>query len=362
MTDDVQATAPAPDPLVPEGFDLALVLGGGNALGAYHLGVCEALAETGAAPGHVVGASIGAVTGAILLGNPPEARLGRLRELWAGAAQPGAPWLGLLPDEARARWSNLLGLHAALTGRPGLSAMRLPGLWSILPGMPPDRAVQDLSPLRRSLDRLVDWDLLNAGPARFSALAIDADTAEEVWFDTAEGVVGPDEVLASASLLPLFPPVLIGGRRLVDAGLRDNLPVRRAFTGPQGRPLARPLLCLASDLYGVGGVGGGVGPHSLDRSVTRAQDLGFAAQGRRGIDLLARERALLRRLDPAEPPAILAHLAQDAGAHERSLKALDFSATALAERAARGRRDLVALVPLIDAAPRDEALAVVRLP
>lgn len=38
------------DPLVPEGFDLALVLGGGNALEAYHLGACEELLASGPMP------------------------------------------------------------------------------------------------------------------------------------------------------------------------------------------------------------------------------------------------------------------------------------------------------------------------
>jgi NTE family protein len=200
----------------------------------------------------------------------------------------------------------------------------------------------------------VDWGRLNAAPERLSVLAIDTATAEEVWFDNREGGIGPDEVLASCALMPLFAPVRIGGRLLCDAGLRNNLPVERAFL----EPLRRPLLCVASDLYGLGGVG----PASLDRTLTRSQDLGFAAQGLRGIASLGRERALGRRLDPDGPGAILAHLAYDAAAHERSLKALDFSATALAGRARQGRADAAALRAALRQAPHDEALAVVRSP
>jgi NTE family protein len=301
-----------------------------------------------------VGASIGAVTAAILVGNPPAARLERLREFWHGMAQPDAPWLPVLPEEVRARWSNLFGLNALLGGRPGLAAPRLPGLWSLLPGAPPDRAIQDLGPLRRRLERLVDFDLLNAAPERVSVMATDLATGEEAWFDTRGGGIGPDEVLASAALLPLFPPVEIGGRMLGDGGLRNNLPVERPFS----EPLRRPLLCVASDLYGLSDVA----PLSLDRAVTRAQDLGFAAQARRGIEHLARERALARRLDPESPPAILAHLAYDAPAHERSLKALDFSATALGERAAQGRRAVAALRGILPQAPPERALTVLRPP
>src|SRR5918992_5990748 len=65
---------------------VALVLGGGNALGAYLAGAYEGLHEAGIRPDDIVGASIGAVTGAILAGNPPERRLERLHEFWAGAA------------------------------------------------------------------------------------------------------------------------------------------------------------------------------------------------------------------------------------------------------------------------------------
>lgn len=333
-------------------FDLAVVLGGGNALGAFHLGVCEALLDGGARPTWYVGASIGAVTAAILVGNPPAARLDRLREFWAGRAQADPPWISLLPDEARARWSNAFGLQAALGGRPGLAAPRLPGLLSILPGMPPDRAIQHLAPLRHTLEKLVDFDRLNAAPERLSVVATDLATGEEAWFDTRDGGIGPDELLASAALLPLFPPVEIGGRVLADGGLSNNLPVERPFS----EPARRPLLCVASDLYGLGGVA----PTSLDGATTRAQDLGFAAQARRGIDQLARERDLRRRLDPEDPPAILAHLAYDAPAHERSLKALDFSTTALRERAAQGRRAISALRSFLHRAPRTQALAVVR--
>src|SRR5438552_9022563 len=66
----------------------ALVLGGGNALGAYLAGAYERLHEAGVRPDRIVGASIGAVTGAILAGNAPERRLERLEAFWAEAALP----------------------------------------------------------------------------------------------------------------------------------------------------------------------------------------------------------------------------------------------------------------------------------
>jgi len=61
---------------------VVLVLQGGGALGAYQLGVYQAMHEAGVEPDWVIGTSIGALNGAIIAGNPPEQRLPRLRAFW----------------------------------------------------------------------------------------------------------------------------------------------------------------------------------------------------------------------------------------------------------------------------------------
>src|SRR3954453_22525310 len=61
---------------------IVLVLQGGGALGAYQVGVYQALHEAGIEPDWVVGTSIGAITASIIAGTPPEERLPRLREFW----------------------------------------------------------------------------------------------------------------------------------------------------------------------------------------------------------------------------------------------------------------------------------------
>jgi len=61
---------------------VVLVLQGGGALGAYQVGVYEALHAAGIEPDWVIGTSIGAINGAIIAGNRPEDRVARLRELW----------------------------------------------------------------------------------------------------------------------------------------------------------------------------------------------------------------------------------------------------------------------------------------
>ncbi|GLC92123.1 hypothetical protein Tamer19_15310 [Cupriavidus sp. TA19] len=69
---------------------VVLVLQGGGALGAYQVGVYQALHEAGLEPEWVIGTSIGAINGAIIAGNPPEQRLSRLKQFWDGVAYRGA--------------------------------------------------------------------------------------------------------------------------------------------------------------------------------------------------------------------------------------------------------------------------------
>jgi NTE family protein len=190
--------------------EIALVLGGGNALGAYLAGAYQHLHEQGIRPDRIVGASIGAVTGVILAGNPPERRLERLKEFWAEAAQHtvrAAPaWL-----RGRQVYNGAHSALAVMFGRPSIFGHRYPGLWSILPGMPRDVSLYDHRPLRRTLERLVDFDRLNRGETRFTLACTDIETGEDVYFDTTRDEIRPEHILASAAIAPLFPPV--GDRR-----------------------------------------------------------------------------------------------------------------------------------------------------
>jgi NTE family protein len=61
---------------------IALLLQGGGALGAYQAGVYQALAEAHLDPDWVAGISIGSINAALIAGNPPEARIDRLRTFW----------------------------------------------------------------------------------------------------------------------------------------------------------------------------------------------------------------------------------------------------------------------------------------
>ncbi len=116
------------------GRTTALVLSGGVALGPYHPGAYATLHEEGGGLGDVdwlAGSSIGAVTAAMVAGNPPERRVPRLRRFWDAVAADPLPLASFWPSELRlgAPWRRAEGwasaLQARVFGRPGLFRARL---------------------------------------------------------------------------------------------------------------------------------------------------------------------------------------------------------------------------------------------
>ncbi len=69
-------------------YYVALVLQGGGALGAYHIGAYQAMSDAGYQPDWIAGISIGALNAAIIACNPPEKRLGKLEEFWNEISRP----------------------------------------------------------------------------------------------------------------------------------------------------------------------------------------------------------------------------------------------------------------------------------
>ncbi len=223
-------------------FDIVLVLSGGNALGAFQAGVYQALHEHDLQPDWIVGASIGAINGALIAGSPPERRLATLRTFWRpesyGIGQPGMFWFPSAADIARRTGAATWTLAA---GRSGIFG---PLLSSLAPWNDDRRALFETEQLASTLARLVDFDELNGGRCRFTATAVDLATGDDVVFDSRDTRVGPSHIRASAALPVVFPPVEIDDRWLVDGGLSANLPLDPVL----GTASPRPILCLAVDL------------------------------------------------------------------------------------------------------------------
>lgn len=332
---------------------VVLVLGGGNALGSYLAGAYEHLHRSGIEPRWILGASIGAITGAIIAGNAPENRMLRLREFWEQAKIHS----GFAPNRGSSIRHAYNEVHTALTvllGRPGLFRHRFPGLLSMLPWMPSDVALYDHTPMRQTLERLIDFERLNSGSIRFTAGCVDIETGEEVFFDTARQTITPDHLLASTAIVPVFPPIEIEGRFLSDPGFTNNLPMDAALVIPP----EEDTLCIAVDLISLKASR----PASLDASAERANDLIFASASRRTVEALQREYDLRARIEPDGASVTLLHLAYQSGSDERAGKTFDFSPASLQDRWAAGVRDMEQALAQLEGTPLEKRrLNVVRL-
>ena len=217
MTEGTPPARPAP-------YDkkIGLVLQGGGALGSYQAGVYEALASSEYKPDWVAGISIGAINAAIIAGNAPKDRVHRLRSFWEEITAPTMLWphaTGVL-----AAWQRWTGAVMAIAfGQPGFFSP-WPQTWC-----PSDKRISyySTSALKATLERLVDFDRINAGKEmRLSVGAINVETGDFAYFDSREMTIGPEHVMASGALPPGFPPIEIDGQQYWDGGLFSNTPLQ----------------------------------------------------------------------------------------------------------------------------------------
>ena len=230
-------------------FDsIILLLQGGGALGAYQAGVYEALAEAGLHPDWTAGISIGAVNAAIIAGNPPERRVDQLRAFWRLITQPSATALGFfnggaLPPSvgtaAHQLANQLSAWSAAFLGVTGFFAPRLPGPWLWPAGTVQATSYYDTAQLESALERVIDFDRINAGAMRLSLGAVNVASGNFAHFDTTTHVIRAAHVMASGALPPGFPAIEIDGQYYWDGGLVSNTPLQWVVQNrPKGDTLA----------------------------------------------------------------------------------------------------------------------------
>ena len=191
---------------------IGLALGGGAARGFAHIGVIRTLEAHGIVPDVIVGTSIGAVVGGCYAAKEMDNLDNWARTLTVRGV------LGYL-DISLSGSGLIGGGHLAAQLEAGLKESR----------------VEDL-------------------PLRFAAIATEFNTGHEIWLT--RGRLS-DALRASYSLPGIFPPVLIGGRWLVDGALVNPVPVSAA------RALGARLVIavnLNSDLFGRGTIIANHGP------------------------------------------------------------------------------------------------------
>ena len=188
---------------------VVLVFQGGGALGAYQAGVYQALHEAGIEPDWVIGTSIGAINASIIAGNKVEDRLPRLKEFWRRVER--ATYWGSFPA-----WAGVAdALSSWMTITSGISGFFEPHTRAFLGAHTPlgaDHAgYYSTEPLRKTLEELVDFSLINQGRPRLTVGAANVRSSMMHYFDSKERELKPSHIMASGALPPAFPAVRIDG-------------------------------------------------------------------------------------------------------------------------------------------------------
>lgn len=262
---------------------IALLLQGGGALGAYQAGVYEALSEAELHPDWVAGISIGAINGALIAGNAPSERVEKLRAFWNQITDNQHwGWGGhvcstLAKGDAMRQWLNQMNAGLAmLGGAPGFFAPRFPPSVFHLPGCSEATSFYDSGDLKATLERLVDFDRINAKAMRFSVGAVNVRSGNFVYFDNATHIIGPEHIMASAALPPAFPAVEIEGEHYWDGGMVSNTPLQWVV---HDRPRL-DTLAFQVDLWSARGEL----PSSIAEVATRQKDIQYSSRTRAVTD------------------------------------------------------------------------------
>ena len=275
---------------------VVLVLQGGGALGAYQVGVYQALHEAGIEPDWVIGTSIGAINAALIAGNPPAQRLERLHAFWDQMAQANAPaaavdWFGL--GKAAANLATVMqGIPNFFT--PNLHALR---------GSAAELGVEaaayySTAPLRETLQSLVDFDYLCECHTRMTVGAVNVCSGQMRYFDTRRERLGVEHVMASGALPPAFGAIRIDGEPYWDGGIYSNTPIEAVL---DDKPRRNALIFAVNVWHQTGPE-----PESIAQVMGRQKDIQFASRADSHIlrqKQIHRLRHVIRELHKQIPTA-----------------------------------------------------------
>jgi len=202
---------------------VVLVLQGGGALGAYQVGVYQALHEAGIEPDWVIGTSIGAINAALICGSEPEHRLDRLHVFWNRVEQKT---FGPSPLDPFGIAAALMTMNTVLRGIPSFFTPNPLALGGTRAQTNVEQAsYYSTAPLRETLRGLIDWTYLRQCRTRLTVGAVNVCTGAMRYFDTRDQPLGIDHVMASGALPPAFGAVRIDGEPYWDGGIYSNTPI-----------------------------------------------------------------------------------------------------------------------------------------
>ena len=225
----------------------------------------------------------------------------------------------------------------------------------LLGGAAPLLGYYDTSPLKQTLERLVDFDRINHREMRLSVGAVNVRTGNSIYFDNTVQQIGVEHIMASGALPPGFAPVHIEGEDYWDGGIVSNTPLQYLLDSHARK---QPLVVLQVDLFSARGAM----PATLSEVAERQKDITYSSRTRMNTDSLAANvnlrqaiadllSKLPRRL--RDDPSVqslrgnlscreidILHLIYRDKPYERDFKDYEFSRTTMLEHWEAGVRDM----------------------
>jgi NTE family protein len=199
---------------------------------------------------------------------------------------PYFPSVEIKGEAARRIVNEVRSLGILLGGAPGFFTPRLPPPFLYPPGSTEALSFYDVAPVKATLERLVDFDLINAGKMRFSVGAANVRSGNFVYFDSTTHQIGPEHVMASGSLPPGFPTTEVNGEHYWDGGIVSNTPLQWVLESGD----REDTLAFQVDLWSASGEL----PRDLIEADVRQKDIRFSSRTRMGTDHFKKVQMLRR--------------------------------------------------------------------
>ena len=210
-------------------------------------------------------------------------------------------WTGLYAGDATRGWVNQLAAGRIMArGVPGFFEPRMPPPY-LTPGGGGATSYYDTGKLRSTLERLVDFDRINARQMRFSVGAVNVRTGNFAYFDNQTDTIRAVHVMASGALPPAFDAVEVDGEFYWDGGLVSNTPLDWVLSARSGLD----TLVLQIDLWSARGAL----PRDLAEVAVRMKEVQFSSRTRAATDefcKLQEVRTAINELLVQLPPKLAA--------------------------------------------------------
>lgn len=186
----------------------ALVLGGGGSKGAYEVGVWKALREMGMKFDLVTGTSIGSMIGVMVVQDDYD----KCHKLWSS----------LSVDHVIANGVNLdFDIELLMSQKHQYSTL----LKSYI-----NHKGADITPFIELIHDMFDEEKFFASDIDYACMTVNVSKLKEQAFtkEMMRNMDPRDAILASGSCFPAFPMKVIDGKRYIDGGYYDNVPIELA--------------------------------------------------------------------------------------------------------------------------------------